>query len=259
MSLAALQTLFQQGVLEETDKVLTEILPSPRLGSAARFAVYQHAYRARLAEFLSNDYPVLRAVLGDEAFGELAAAYIHATPSPYRNARWYGATLPDFMRQQEPWNAARALSDLAAFEHALADAFDAPDSRVIDAPALAQFDPQDQPRLRFTFVASLQRLTLLEGVVAAHEAVIEETEVAMPDGEGEETVLIWRDASLDPLYRILGADEALALSVARDGARLDEICALLALRHPAEAAAAQAGICIARWFADGLVSALSCD
>jgi hypothetical protein len=72
-------------------------------------------------------------------------------------------------------------------------------------------------------------------------------------------VLIWRDAALDPLYRTLDADEALALGAARDGARLDDVCALLALRHPAEEAAAEAGLYIARWFADGLVSALSCD
>lgn len=259
MTLATLQTLFQQGVLDQTDAVLTDILPSRRLDSAARFAVYQDAYRARLAEFLSNDYPVLRAILGDEDFGALAAAYIAATPSQHRNARWYGAALPDFMRQHEPWSGARALSDLAAFERALADAFDAPDSSVLDATALAQFGPEDQPRLRFTFAASARQLTLLEGVVAAHEAVLEESEVTVPDGDSEETLLIWRDASLAPLYRGLNADEALALSAAQDGACLEDICALLALRHPEDEAAAQVGLCIARWFADGLVSALSCD
>ncbi len=259
MTLATLQTLFQQGVLDETDAVLTDILPSRRLDNAARFAVYQDAYRARLAEFLSNDYPVLRAVLGDEEFGALAAAYIAATPSQHRNARWYGAALPDFMRQHEPWSGARAPSDLAAFERALADAFDAPDSPVLDATALMQFDPEDQPRLRFTFVASARQLRLLEGVVAVYEAVLEGSEVVVPDGDSEETLLIWRDAALDPLYCRLDPDAALALNAAQDSARLEEICALLALRHPEDEAAAQAGLCIARWFADGLVSALSCD
>lgn len=259
MTLAVLQTLFQQGVLEDYNEVLSDILPSRRLDSAARFGIYQQAYRARLAEFLSNDYPVLRAIVGDEAFGELAAAYVDATPSQHRNARWYGTALPDFMRQHEPWNTARALSDLANFERALADTFDAPDSPVLDATALMQFGPEAQPRLRFTFVASLRQLTLLEGVTAAYEAILAETEAAVPGAELEETVLIWRDAALDPLYRIFDADEALALTAAQDGARLEEVCALLALRHPEDAAASRAGLYIARWFADGLVGALSCD
>lgn len=259
MTLAILQTVFQQSVLGGTQDVLADILPSRWLDSAARLAIYQHAYRARLAEFLSHDYPVLRDILGDDAFGEIVAAYIDATPSLHRNARWYGAALPEFLRSQEPWSAARVLGDLASFERALAEAFDAQDDPGLDAAALADVEPEGQPRLRFIFSASLRLLRLAQGIVAAYEAALEDAEVPPPDSDVEETVLIWRDATLESVYRRLDADEALALNAARNGARLEEICALLALRHSPETAAAEAGLCIARWFADGLVSGLSCD
>ncbi len=262
MRLAELQSAFQDAILGEAREILTAILPSRQLDSAARFAVYADAYRARLAEFLANDYPVLRLVLGDEDFGALAAAYIDATPSPHRNARWYAQDLPDFLpdflRGHAPWCDMRALADLAALERALADAFDAADAPRLDASALAAIAAEDQPKLCFEFSPNLALLSLLEGTTASYEAAIEGLAAPMPEPGGEETVLIWRDGSLEPFYRLLEADEALALAAARSGAKLDEICGLLCLRHDAEAAAGQAALFLARWFGDGLVTGLCC-
>ncbi len=239
-----------------TSRMLGAILPSRQLDEAARLAVYQDAYRARLGEFLANDYPVLASVLGDDDFVSLASAYIGSTPSLHRNARWYGQQLPDFLRAEAPWCDMRALADLAAFEHALGDAFDAADAPCLDAGALAAIAGQDQPRLSFALSPSLALLTLLAGTTACYEAVIEGAAADMPDSIDEETILIWRDASLEPLYRPLEEDEALALAAAKSGATLAEICGLLSLRHEAEAAAGKAGLFLARWFADGLVTGL---
>jgi hypothetical protein len=103
MKLAALQNAFQAGVLLGDHAISLSILDSRRLHRAARFKIYFDAYRFRLAEFLSNDYPVTRAFLGDELFGLLVEAYIEATPSRYPNAGDYGRRLPGFMRLTAPW------------------------------------------------------------------------------------------------------------------------------------------------------------
>jgi hypothetical protein len=254
--LAAIQSAFQDAVLSGDTNVLGVILPSKRLDSAARLGVYQEAYPARLTEFLGTDYPTLRALLGDEEFAALAEAYIAATPSRDPNARWYGGKLPDFLRKNEPWSEMRALADLALFERGLADAFDAPNAETLDAGALTTVAAEDQPHLTFRFVPSLAMLRLTAGTLALYEAVTEEVEFEFPQSEEQETVLIWRDAALDPLYRPLADDEAMVLDAALQGATLDEMCELLSLRHDADASAAQAAHCLARWFSDRLIAEL---
>ena len=72
MNLARPQNAFQAGVLLGDSAISRSILDSWRLDRAARFKIYFDAYRFRLAEFLSNGYPVLRSFLGDKLFGLLS-------------------------------------------------------------------------------------------------------------------------------------------------------------------------------------------
>ncbi len=258
MTLAELQTAFQDAILNPGQVVPSSIMASRQQTAAERFEIYQDAYRLRLIEFLSNDYSVLHIVLSDEDFSALAQAYIEATPSVYRNARWYGRGLPDFMQVVAPWRETRALSDLALFERALEDAFDAANSDAIDASALADFTPDDQPRLRFTFQAGLTLLTLAKGVVAAHQAVTTDLEVEPPSSTEEETIVVWRDRTQQAFYRILEEDEALALDCASMGGTFAEMCGLLGLRMDEEAAVNHAAVYLIQWFTDGLIANIVC-
>jgi len=255
MTLAELQTAFQEAILGEAQDMPGSIMASRQQTAVERFAIYSEAYRLRLAEFISNDYPVLRNVLGDEGFDALAQAYIEVTPSTYRNARWYARGLPDFMQTYEPWQGT-SIADLASFERALADAFDAADADTIDVAALAGVAAEDQPRLGFAFQPGLTLLSLAQGIVAAHEAVLEGTEALPPSGSDKERVLVWRHPSLQSFYRVLDEDEALALDSASAGATFAEICGLLSLRMEADAAVNQAAVFLVRWFADGLITGL---
>lgn len=257
MTLAKLQTAFQAAVLGETHEILSVILPSRQLDNAERLAIYRNAYRSRLAEFVASDYPALQHILGDEDFDALTADYIDATPSHHRNARFYAQALPEFLRTHMPWDAIKILADLASFERALADAFDAADAVALDAAALAGVVAEDQPRLCFAFCPSFALLVLARGTTASYEAAIEGLAVPMPEDDGEEAILVWRAPSLEPFYRLLDADEALALSAARAGGSLDEICSLLGQRNDPVTAASLAALFLCRWFGDGLVNALS--
>jgi hypothetical protein len=250
---------FQDAILNPAQATPCSIMASRQQTAAERFEIYQDAYRLRLTEFLSNDFPVLRIVLGDDDFALLAQAYIEATPSPYRNARWYGRGLPDFMQATAPWQLTRALGDLASFERALDDAFDAANSPAINATALAEFAAEDQPRLRFTFQAGLTLLTLAKGVVAAHQAVMADLDVEPPSSTEEETIVIWRDRAEQAFYRVLEEDEALALDCASMGGTFAEICGLLSLRMDEEAAANHAAVFLIQWFTDGLIANLACE
>jgi hypothetical protein len=67
MSLADLQTKFQAGIRNGDQSILASIRDSPGTDRAKLFAVYYDAYRLRLAEFLANDFPMLRNFLGEDS------------------------------------------------------------------------------------------------------------------------------------------------------------------------------------------------
>lgn len=258
MKLADLQARFQEAIIGDDRTILGVINPSRRLDSAARFAVYSDAYRLRLARFLSEDFSVLRNALGDDVFGALVMAYIEATPSRHPNARWYARQLPDFMQATDPWRSKTEWIDLALFERALGDAFDAADAKPCEISALAALSVEGWPHLRFDFQPSLALLAVSTGTVATYEAAVEQNPLPQRTDEGEEAVLVWRDPGQQVVYRLLDEAETLALAEARARKSFGEICSLLAFRDENDAVAERAAGFLARWFSEGLVTKIDC-
>lgn len=255
MTLAEVQSKFQAGILEDDRVVLASIADSHRTDRATLFSVYYDAYRLRLAEFLSNDYPILRTRLGDEAFGRLVEDYILSAPSRQRNARWYGARLPEFMQAAASWRTSRGAIDLARFERALSDAFDAADAPLISIDALAKVSPEDWPRIAFEFHPSFMLLDLARGTAELHEALINEK---APPGvpQGEEAVIFWRNDN-QSFYRLVAEIERTALIEAERGEKVSDICALLAFQAGDEDVTQRFAGFLSQWLADGLVTRLS--
>lgn len=254
MTLAELQAMFQAGLLSGSEPdgapVLDAVKNSKRADRTTLFGVYVNAYHARLTEFLTADFPALRAFLGDDAFDALAADYIAAEPSRRRNARWYATRLPDFMQASATWRDARAV-DLARLERALTDAFDACDTRALSLDALAAFTPAQWPRLAFAFHPSLALLDLGAGAIETYEAAIA-GEAVPPPREGEQKVAVWRSDE-DSVYRELEADEFLVLSLAVAGHAFGDICQMAAFRDTGNAAPERIARFLTGWFEEGLV------
>jgi hypothetical protein len=256
MRLAELQAMFQAGVLagaEDGARILESVKNSALADRTTLFGVYVNAYRARLVEYLAADFPALRALIGEDAFGALADSYIGARPSRVRNARWYTTRLPDFLRESPLWRDDARAIDLACFERALTDAFDAPDAEPLAIDALGAFPPEQWPRLSFRFHPSLALLELEKGTIATHEAAVEKRETP-PRGEGRGYVAVWR-ADLDPAHCELEPDEYLALSLAMEGCAFGDICRMAAFRDAEEACAERLAQMLTGWFQEGLVTA----
>ena len=255
MKLAELQTRFQAGIVKGDDAILASIADSRKTDRATLFAVYHDAYRLRLAEFLSTDFPVLRVYLGEEAFELLARGYIESAPSRQPNARWYGTRLPDFMQKTAPWLTNRSAIDLARFERALSDAFDAADAPVSTIDALRDICAEDWPRLAFEFHPSLRLLDLAGGTARIYAALAEEEE-APAIQQGEEAIVFWRNGG-QSFYRLVAEDERLALMEAEQGKIFGDICALLAFQRYGAGVTQRVAGFLSNWFADGLVTRLS--
>ncbi len=102
------------------------IKPNDRLTSLERIEIYNKQYWFRLLDSLYEDYPGLRAILGDRKFDKLRIAYLSKYPSRSFTLRNLGGRLVQFLQEEPHWthpHGAMAL-DMARFEWAQVVAFD---------------------------------------------------------------------------------------------------------------------------------------
>ena len=223
-NLADLQASFQRRLLEG-DSAFADRVASPPSGSAERrIAIYADAYRIRLRDALASNFPVLRTLLGETAFVEIADAYIAGRPSTYRSMRWYGNSLPEMLRSlraHQPW-----LADLAEWEWALAAAFDSADLAPLAAGALGSIRAEEWPRLRFAFHPSVRALRMHTNAPALFMSLSREERAPVPAAAPETFWLISRRA-LTPRYREMAASEAAALDSMLRGETFESMCTTL--------------------------------
>lgn len=158
-SLAGLQSAFKRYLFAGDNEVdlAGQVVRAGGIPVQARLDVYRNAYYLRLEEALARDFPALRAVVGDKAFGRLVAAYLTAIPSTRTSLRFLGQDLQDWLRlgREEP-----ALADLAALEWAVLDAFDAEDARSLTVVDLQGISPDRWASLRLALHPSVSLLAL---------------------------------------------------------------------------------------------------
>jgi len=257
MKLAELQALFQERILAgagEADRPLLDALRPSQRGAEREtlLGVYQHGYRIRLADFLAEDHPGLRGLIGDAAFDALVDDYIAANPPRNRNARWYTTGLPDFMRESPRWREDRRAVSMALFERAMVDAFDAADAKPLPIETLSQFAPEDWPRLVFDFHPSLILLELAAGTLDAYDPSQDEDARQAPWSEGVEAVAVWR-VNEESAFRGLETDEFVALSEAAAGRAFGDICQMAAFQRSGEIEPERLAQFLASWFEDGMI------
>ena len=104
------------------------IRPNDRLNSFERLEIYNRVYWFRVLDCLYDDYPGLRAVLGDQKFMKLITAYLAKYPSISFTLRNLGSRLEKFIREEPKWAAPHraAALDMVRFEWAQVIAFDDP-------------------------------------------------------------------------------------------------------------------------------------
>lgn len=214
-ALQGLQQEFQRFILTGATTIVQRVAGDERVDPARRLGIYFDAYRLRLVEALQSDYSALLTVVGESDFEQLARQYIDATPSVHRNLRWYGQSLPAFLRAatnnvERPW-----LADLADFEWTISLAFDAADQVSLTFEQLAGMEPSLWPVATFDFHPSLQVLELATNAPALRKAIDEGTPAPEPEKLAESVSwLLWRK-DLTVLFRSLSPAEVAALAQAR--------------------------------------------
>jgi hypothetical protein len=251
------QSDFQRGILTGDDSVLTEILDSPREKREVLFGVYKHAYGSRLVQAMRSEHQLLHGYLGDEMFDAMGHAYVAANPSQHPNLRWFSKTLPDFLKSAEPYRDHPELSDLAALEKALNDAFDAEDAPVLALAEMAGIAPQAWADLKFQSHSGASRLDLSTNASAIWLAL--KGDETPPDAVALEQpcrLLIWRQ-DVTPMFRELGAEEAMMWDEAAGGIPFGVLCSMLATYDDPDGAAARGAGYLHGWVTAGLLTGVS--
>jgi hypothetical protein len=102
------------------------IKPNDRLTSFERLEIYNRQYWWRVLASLGEDFPGLRAVLGQRRFDAMCKAYLTDCPSRSFTLRNLGSRLEAWLRKHPKWAGGRqALAlDMVRLEWADIEAFD---------------------------------------------------------------------------------------------------------------------------------------
>lgn len=135
------------------------IKPNDRLTSFERLEIYNRQYWLRLMECFADDYPGVRAVLGEQRFHDLAVAYLANHPSRSFTLRNLGSRLVEFIQKEPRWTGAQQglALDMARLEWAHIEAFDNAAKPPVSAADLEGRDPA-RIRLRLQPYLTLLRL-----------------------------------------------------------------------------------------------------
>ncbi len=123
-----------------TKEIAEEIVkPNDRLTSVERLEIYNRVYWFRLLSSLADDFPGLRAVIGQEAFDKVLLGYLTEMPSVSYTLRDLGSRLEAWLRAHPEFISSneRMALDMVRLEWADIEAFDAAEFPVLSQAELA--------------------------------------------------------------------------------------------------------------------------
>jgi hypothetical protein len=135
------------------------IKPNDRLSSFERLEIYNRQYWFRVLDCLYDDYPGLRAILGETKFRRLRIAYLEKYPSASFTLRDLGSRLEQFLiKRPELTHPHQHMAlDMARFEWAQVVAFD---GQALPALAVDDLLGVDPTKLRLQLQPYLTLLDL---------------------------------------------------------------------------------------------------
>ena len=242
------------------------VVGDDRLAPSERVTIYSEMFRLRMHDALAEDFPAVRAAVGESGFAELCAAYVAAHPSRSASLGDLGCGFADFLAAQPaPTDAPPWLAGLARLEWALVVAFTAPGGPVLTRENLHGLAPEQWPALELRPVGSWHRCDAPYDVESLRERLLADGTAATKAAERgvlaaqptlPTSVRVWRKQQRVFLRR-LSSLEAEALSRIGAGCRFDDLAEWLAERVSPERASEEDLELLLRWVDDEFLAAAS--
>ena len=219
------QQQFLNYLLHKDNNFEELVVGTKNFDSSTRLGIYGNAYAARLVEVLQDNYPALHTLMGDERNEKMCYEYIEQSPSQHYSVRYFGHKLAEFLHNHQVYANTPVFAEMAEFEWALRNAFDAEDKKPVGIEALQAIPPEQWGEIRFTLHPSVDRLDLKWNVSKLWQA-IENDEEPIPPEENEYPIAwrIWREGQLNIFYKSLAVDEAWALDAIMNGDNFAGVC-----------------------------------
>lgn len=227
--LAELQLSFAlvlRGGDADNDAVLRTITPTPGdLSAGQRLAIYRNHHRLSLAAALATHYPSVRAVIGEEAFDQLALDFITGFPPRDGRLACYGDGFAAFLATEARLGALPYLSDVARLDWALIQAQIAADDRAVLPADLAVLgDDLSSARFRLhpaaTLIRSRYPLLAIRHLALSGDAAAERVDL----DAGGCVLLVLRREGL-PAWLILDEEAATLVAALAMGVSLGDAAA----------------------------------
>lgn len=248
-ALAALQHDMQAWLLHGDPPIAAHVQGELR---PHRLRIYADAYRLRLLDVLGQDYPATKAVLGEEAFEALGADYLRAHPSAHPSVRHVGHAFAQWLSMRH--GVPRHLHQLARFEWAQGEAFDAADAPLLAIEHIHALPADAWPALRLRLQPGTRRLALQCNAPALAAALAGGRALPALRAHAPGHWLVWRSVDGGVQWRRLDADEAAALDAVAAGEPFARLCERMTAFH-GDGGALRAASLLKRWLADGLLAA----
>lgn len=156
-SLADLQTAFAAAVLGQSDDI-ARLVRGNGLAPTQRVQVYRNAVRVRLKDALADIYPVLRRLVGDACFDDVASEFLRRYPPRVGYLHPFGARMAELCAQSPVLAGLPYLPDVARLEWAWQQAFHAAAAPGLPAQAFADVPVEQQHAIRLHLQASASLL-----------------------------------------------------------------------------------------------------
>ena len=119
------------------------IKPNDRLTSFERLEIYNRQYWFRVLDGFFEDFPGLRAILGDRRFDAVAKAYLTDCPSQSFTMRDLGSQLESWLRKHPKYagNRQQLALDMVRLEWAEIEAFDSAAQSPVTTESLQRANP----------------------------------------------------------------------------------------------------------------------
>jgi hypothetical protein len=187
------------------------VIADPALARA--LAVHRNTSAKAAQDALADNFPIVRALVGAEAFAAAATRFVDLAPPTDPRLCFYGVGFASFLTGYQPFAEAPYLGDVATIEWLVVEALFAADAPALHGAAFSHGLDLDQP---LTLHPALRHARLSSPAGSVWLAHAEEDAGAMLDALewAEEVVLVTRPA-----------DAVIVTVVPSDAATFIEACA----------------------------------
>ncbi len=214
----------------------TFVAPNSRLTPFERLEIYNRQYWLRVMGALAEDFPALRAVVGQQRFEALSIAYLSAHPSRSFTLRNLGSKLAEWLIANPGYAGRRHVlaTDVARIEWAFVEAFDSGERTPLTLDQIATLDSGSRLGLQPHVQLMALEYPADDVVIALHSGEkrqisseagvqsddVDEDVVMLPKIRRRATWLSAHRLDHSVYYRRLQREEYATLCALRDGAAL---------------------------------------